>query len=359
MLIKKKKNLNKKINCFLKQNNRQINSLRQKELIALTKILDCLRKLDLRLEMFKKNSKDNEKKQKILKRDLDLFFKRANVFELSVTNSLFVKKFKVLFREIIKKYVSKSCFLRHGLLKPAGYPGDFFIMEAMYDNVARSHGIGRLFDEYFLRNPYVRAVRARKNTMRSFLRSFLYNNLRANVKILNLACGACREIRELFTENAPRINGVEFFFVDQDVQSLNYAKQKLSRLVDISAFHFVHSDVIDFLKHRTKKTSFLKYFDLIYSIGLADYLPDSILGLMLKYSCLRLKSGGIFLVAFKNTKVFTSTVSDWGADWNFIARSPADIKSLALKFLPTPSYCVNFTHDKYTKRIFWMAIKKK
>ena len=41
-----------------------------------------------------------------------------------------------------------------------------------------------------------------------------------------------------------------------------------------------------------------------------------------------LNKGGKFLLAHKNTKLYTFSISDWAADWYFIPRDKKDIFAL-------------------------------
>lgn len=286
---------------------------------------------------------------------LDKFFSKAEMLETIIKDELLIRQFKKYFRFLISRILLKSCLISRGYQKPLGYPGDYKIVESMYENKIMSSGFGAVLDEYFLKNEYVQAVRDRKDFMKKYLEKYI-NKRSDKVMILNLACGSCREIRELLnTDNTIlfKKNELIFTFLDQDKMAIDFSKSKISKLpIKIQSRYLI----MDFLSY-IKSESNSKY-NLIYSIGLADYLPDSILGLLFKFSFELLDSGGKIIVAHKNTKRFSSPISDWGADWKFIPRNRGDVIKLIKKYLNLhTNYKINFLKSN-SNFLFYVCIIK-
>jgi hypothetical protein len=97
--------------------------------------------------------------------------------------------------------------------------------------------------------------------------------------------------------------------------------------------------------------------DLIYSIGLVDYVPDSILGDMIKFCFELLNENGILIMAHKNIKVRKNIGSDWACDWNFYPRNENDVKSIVEKSLLEKRFKIKVIHER-TKHIFFIHIAK-
>lgn len=290
-----------------------------------------------------------------LKRILNKFFKYVSKIEKD-SNPEIIDKLKVFFRNKMKKYLFKSPFTKRGFLKPKGYPGDFFALEAMYNNETSANGIGKLFDRYYLDNDYVEAVRHRKNYLKKYLKDLIVKSPKDKIKILNLACGACREIREMFEEGFTTKKNLEFVFVDQDIQTLRFAEKKLKPFSKKYKFHYVQGHVLFALKENRFENSFGK-FDFVYSIGLADYLVDNVLGKMFVHGLQHLDNKGNFLIAHKNTRRYLAPAPDWICDWKFIPRDEKDIRSLTNKFLKKDSYSISFLYGK-NKLVFYFSLKK-
>ncbi len=258
---------------------------------------------------------------------LNSFFEKAELFENSICEKVLVRKIKRVFRKVFYDCISQSSYMRRGVLKPFGYPGDFEIVEAMYDNRPISKGLGFLFDLYFLDNNYVGAVRSRKEKMKQILKEALKK--KKDINILNLACGSSREIFEIFNEEPDSLSQIRnFVLLDQDKRALDFSKDRIGQFSNSSNFEYIENDVLAFLREYKKWIEKWGEFDLIYSIGLADYLPNSVLGPLANYGFQMLSPEGKFIIAHKNTKVFTSPISDWGADWKFLPRNENDVENL-------------------------------
>ncbi|MCM8774527.1 MAG: PilZ domain-containing protein, partial [Candidatus Omnitrophica bacterium] len=84
-----------------------------------------------------------------------------------------MQKVKELFRHLISTWAYKSVIMKRAFEKPRGYPGDYRMLEIIYDSKPISKNIGVYFDNYFLKNPYAVAVRIRKDRLREMLINFL------------------------------------------------------------------------------------------------------------------------------------------------------------------------------------------
>ena len=92
-------------------------------------------------------------------------------------------------RAILGRFLYQGWIFRRAFEKPRGYPGDYQIIEAAYNNVPLSGGLGRHLDRYCLDLPYTVAIRNRKDYMRDILFSFVNTSRQGALRILNLASG--------------------------------------------------------------------------------------------------------------------------------------------------------------------------
>lgn len=283
------------------------------------------------------------------------FFRKAEKFESQVGDEVLKKKIKRMFRFAIRPYLHQSVFMMHGLVKPRGYPGDREILEHMYDNVVRSKGVGLLFDKYFINNKYTKGVRYRKNKMRELLIKRIGEGMHSNLNILNLACGGCREIREILEiPSLSRRSKINFVLVDCDKETIGFVRKSIKRLNRKWNFEFYNNDVLKFLDECPNY-----YYDLIYSIGLADYLPNVVLGALIRKSFESLVISGCLVIAYKNTPVFLPTDVDWLCDWRFVVRSRSDVETLVYNYLETHRDCYKLTFFSVDKIIFFCKIIRK
>jgi hypothetical protein len=285
--------------------------------------------------------------------------KKAEVLESEIIQKNILKKIKNMFREQIKDFINKSLLIDRGLTKPFGHPGDFQLIEMFYDNISESKGVGLGGDRYMLKeDSYVEVVRIRKNMMRNNLTAFIKNSSKDSINIMNLGCGSCREIREMLQDGKIAGKQINFTLIDWDQKALDFS---LSALRDYENYNikFIpqREDVSGFYRNPGKYKQIFGNQDLIYSIGLADYIPDLILGGIIKCCFDLLNDKGVLMIAHKNVKVHKSLASDWFCDWNFYPRNENDVKSIINEVLTEGKFAVKTFHEK-TRHIFFIAVSK-
>jgi SAM-dependent methyltransferase len=62
-------------------------------------------------------------------------------------------------------------------------------------------------------------------------------------------------------------------------------------------------------------------FDMIYSIGIADYLEDRMLNKIFKDCYKKLKKGGKIVIAYKDKDRHKPIALNWYGDWSFVPRN--------------------------------------
>jgi len=253
---------------------------------------------------------------------------KGKQLEHTIGHKVTIKKIKEVFRTLVGNWAYKGIIVKRGFEKPRGYPGDYKILEWIYDNVPLSKGPGLYYDTHFLDNEYAAAVRNRKDKMKEILANFVErSNLKA-IRILNIACGSCRELKQLFTDkNFKPTQKIEFNLVDQDEEALGFCKGFLKNSPRI-AFNFLQQNVFDYIKNGNKYSEILGKQDLVYSIGLTDYLPDRVLKSLLLFFFNLLEPGGQLIIAHKDIDKCNSAIPDWFCDWTFYPRNENDLLNL-------------------------------
>lgn len=273
---------------------------------------------------------------------------RGHALALSIDNSKLVSSIKEGFRELIKPWMLKSLIMKRALEKPRGYPGDYQMLEYIYDNKPISTDIGYYFDKGFLDSDLVRSVVNRKNMTKEHIKSMI--KAKHGLKILNLASGSCREIRELLKENNTK-NGFSLTCLDQDEEAIEFSSKTLKSLTDVI---FIKEDILSVTKDENK--GLLSDKDLIYSIGLIDYLPDRVLKKIIKSLFDALKPGAVLLLSHKDHGVYTPMQEDWLSDWKFVPRDEKKMVSL-LNDIGIENERIEIFREP-TQIIFFMKIKK-
>lgn len=231
------------------------------------------------------------------------------------------------FRYLVGAWAYKSPVMKRAFEKPRGYPGDYLMLETVYNNRPSVKGVGLYFDRYFLSNPYAVAVRHRKDRLREILETEIRQSKLEVMKIFDIACGSCREIKELPFELFQN-KEVIFTCLDWDEEALEFSKQALVDFSKNAKFKFAKEDIMNIIKDANRMNSYGKQ-DLVYSIGLIDYLPDRILKLFIKSFYGILQKGGKLILTHKNKdKTFSPLPPAWFCDWKFVPRNKEEVVKL-------------------------------
>lgn len=242
-------------------------------------------------------------------------------FEEGVHDPLALKQAQVYFREKTHPILSKSYIINRCRTWPQGQQGDFMTLELAYKNMPMSDGIGYYLDKYTQATTLGVGVRERIVKMRSLLKEELVS--RGNPKVLDVACGSCREVFEL----APEIkaSGAKFTCVDLDPAALEFALDRFA----YAGLGEEHTELIQYnalrmFDNETAQTEFGMQ-DVIYSIGFFDYLPDDFLVKMLSSLYMLLNPGGKLIASFKDADHYRPELCHWLVDWDgFLQRTEKD-----------------------------------
>ena len=273
-------------------------------------------------------SESVEKRLATLNNDL---FLKGYVLE-KIVDKMGMKKIKQLFREITGSWWYQSPIVKMAYERPRGYPGDYELFEIVYNGkpLAKENTIGFYFDKYFLNNTYSQAVRTRKNKMKNILQDLVENSDSRRLRLLNVACGPCREIRELLSD--PYLTSraqLCFTGLDNDEGALKHSKSALDNLPSNIALRFLNENVLD-LSRDSKYHDLIGKQDVIYLLGLTEYLPERIFKKLMYFLSTLLNDKGLLVITYKDKEIpLPSLPPDWVCDWAFIKRSKDDLINAA------------------------------
>jgi len=242
-------------------------------------------------------------------------------------------KIKEIFRQTIGCWIYQSELMSHALKKPRGYPGDYKMIEIVYNNKLISKKIGQCIDRYFLEDAYAVAIRNRKKWMGKILKEQI-NKLKINetLKVMNAACGSSREIKELFEKKMQCKGKVIFSLIDHDKEALDYSKDSLMKVKPKWAeLDLIEENILRLRPGNEKYVNKFTGYNVLYSIGLADYLPDKILLIFYEFCKKVIANDGCFVIAHKDKDRYKPIPHSWYADWNFIPRNEPEFMELTRK----------------------------
>ncbi len=283
----------------------------------------------------------------------DSILKICAQFEQEVKDETVVKATRSYFRKRTHTILSKSYFLNRARTWPQGYQGDYKTIEVIYRNTPMSDGLGYYFDKYALSSTLAEAVRGRVEHLTQLLREELGH--RQNPRVLDIACGSCREVTMLVPEI--KKSKAQFTCIDLDGDALDFSVNRLA-----------HADLAPEQIKMTKYNA-LRMFDLdiakaefgpqdvIYSVGYFDYLPDDFLVKLLRSLYALLNPGGKLIAAFKDAERYKSEEHHWIGDWDgFLQRTEKDFERI-LSEAGIPATAMTMTRDRTGVIVFYSATK--
>ncbi len=227
--------------------------------------------------------------------------------------------------KILAEHVNDSPFLDRCLSKPLGYAGDFQMMNYIYDNdvfEARSN-MGKLLNYLSFISPSSNAVKNRSKIIQGLLLQRIIGQ--GEIAVASIACGPAREVAGTIKllshiSNQARIN---WTLLDQDSQALDYARSHTPSHPNIVT-NWVKGSVVDIIR----KSITLDPQDIIYSLGLFDYLNDRVATLLLKRLYAALKPGGALLIGNFSYRHPDFSLLESLTEWHLIFRTEEDLLRL-------------------------------
>lgn len=216
----------------------------------------------------------------------------------------------------------------HGSRWPRGYRGDAELMDMFYGTgetgkkLASVGPRGRHIQEVLFDRPSPRASRGRKQRIAQAIDMLAYApqeaGKRDGLNILSIACGHLREAERCHALADGRV--ARFVALDQDRESLATVARSYGHL----GVEIVNDSIGAIFKHRIQGG-----FDLIYSLGLYDYLNADTARALTRAAFEMLRPSGRLLIAN-----FTPTMVDAGImeafmDWHLVYRNAEDMADMA------------------------------
>lgn len=235
-----------------------------------------------------------------------------------------LREVQARFRDEIAHWFDQSWFMHRAKTKPRGYPGDFEMLTAIYEGLPKSSGFGELLDRYFLKSDLAKAVCSRLDAVQKFLiRETLQRA--EKISILNVASGPGREYSSGFRAGS---HSVALKCVDTDADALQYLREhidpEMESSVDVTCYRY---NALRMASSKANRDQFGES-DIIYSVGLCDYIPDRHMIKILQGWRESVSRNGIVYVAFKDARRYVAAEYQWHVDWHFFERTESDCREL-------------------------------
>lgn len=264
-----------------------------------------------------------------------------------------LKDLQVDFRNRTHGLVSKSHLYNHARTWPLGYPGDYRMIESVYRNIPLSSGLGLLLDQYFLTTTLAHAVRERKARMGELLETEL--SARTGLRVLNIGCGPSREIVELSA--LIHSSNAVVTCVDADNTALEFAAERMQYTPAVDQVRFRRYNALRMVNAERNRKQFGEQ-DIVYTIGLLDYLEDDVLVRMLGALYNLLRPEGKLIAVFKDGERYETADYHWMADWDAFLQRTASHSRKLFAAAGIPDLNIEISRDRSGVMIFYVVTKQ-
>lgn len=210
---------------------------------------------------------------------------------------------------------------RHSAEQPRGYAGDAYLLDLIYDHKSVNQAllptlspIAVATNVVVMHSLEADAVRWRKKFIAMELNKLARSQ--RNARVLSVASGHARELHDLSDFARSSLDSV--VVLDQDALSIEQCVRSHGELVTPLQCE---------ISHLIRGSQKLKAkFDLVYSLGLFDYLDDWVASLLLKRLTRKVVVGG--QVIYANFAAFPTNVGfmETAMRWNLIYRTETDMR---------------------------------
>jgi len=312
------------------------------------------------LQEIEKRCSDPEKNPDRLLNDITMaisdVLRACENFEREVQDKDIIRDARVRFHGKTNAILSKSYCINRARTWPQGYQGDYKTLEIIYKNMPLSENIGYFLDLYSLNLSLSIGVRNRIKKLEEILRDEI--SVRKLPSVLNIACGSCREIFSL----APDIEktGAKVTCIDLDNDALSFAANRLS----YTSISPLSSNQVTLRKYNALRMfddelnmmEFGKQ-DIIYSVGLFDYVNDDFFVRLLGTLYRLLNPGGKLIAVLPDAEQYRSQDYHWIVDWDgLLQRSKKDYDNLLCR-AGIPESALTATREESGVFIFYIATK--
>jgi hypothetical protein len=220
------------------------------------------------------------------------------------------------FREIIKTILNLSTLIGHAFVKPYGYPGDFILIDKIYNFYVNEDSRYKKWDILFHKQPATNAVRNRKDFFIEYCRNLVLE--KKNPKVLILGSGPASDIYEFLTRYSGD-NNISFDLIDFDQAAIDFSMKKNAKF----------NGQISYNRINALRFNSYKLYDLIWSAGLCDYFKDKHFTFLIRKYINCLSEDGEMVISNFSTKNPSKKLMEVVLNWYLNSRTESDLFRIA------------------------------
>lgn len=238
------------------------------------------------------------------------------------------------FRKAMWDIILTNDFFARSNIKPRGYAGDSEMMLMLYDRTYKGNSLfSRLVFRYGVEVPAAQSVRNRRILIPKIINQIASGEKieeHGKFKVMSVACGPAYELQDLFI-TSDDTDKLSFTLLDQDTEALAEASEKVQFIEKnlgkkINAV-YLNESVRTMIKTPNLHEKWGK-FNLIYSMGLFDYLTPPVAKVVIEKIYSLLEPGGTLLIGNYHVINSSKCFMDYWLDWVLYYRTEDEFTEL-------------------------------
>ncbi|MBV9904991.1 MAG: hypothetical protein JO346_10480 [Alphaproteobacteria bacterium] len=259
---------------------------------------------------------------------------------------------------VLTPELRKGAIWDRSYAKPLGYPGDFEIMNQVYD----WERIGKDAYEMLMHRvglEVAECIRTRMEVVRAHIADVVRERGHdRSARITSLGSGPAREVEGYLTSHTAGGHRAEFSLIDQEEVALYYAHEKTYPYVlnsdgriKVQGYNLSFTDIL----RGTEGLAGLPPQDLCYSVGLLDYLTDHRCKALVKRLYDLLLPGGLLIIGNMNDCSLSNYwPMEYITDWTLYYRGDAEMVAWAKGLNAAKAW----TETERTGRVRMLFVRK-
>jgi extracellular factor (EF) 3-hydroxypalmitic acid methyl ester biosynthesis protein len=222
----------------------------------------------------------------------------------------------ICFREKIKTILNDKTLIGHGYIKPYGYPGDFTLIDKIYQFAINKDPRYKNWDIFFQNQPAANAVRNRKDFFIEYCKKLALR--KENAKVLILGSGPATDVHEFLTKYVD-CKSMSFDLIDFDQSAIDFSREKNKMFNGQISYHRINA----------LRFNSYKLYDLIWSAGLFDYFKDKHFTFLIRKYINCMTDDGEMVISNFSTRNPTKRLMEVLSDWYLNLRTESDLFRIA------------------------------
>jgi extracellular factor (EF) 3-hydroxypalmitic acid methyl ester biosynthesis protein len=236
----------------------------------------------------------------------------------------------------------RSPWMHRALHKPLGYPGDYEIMNGLYERLFEGSNLfAKALNLAMVSTTAALGVRSRKDMLRAELSRLLDARGPGDepFRILSVAAGPAQEVYELLRDRTSLPRPVEVVLFDQDKGALTHAYGRLKRLLQRKwpegvSIVYLHDSIRRLLRDAGIFKRF-DDFDAIFCCGLFDYLQLPTAVALCRNLFAKLAPSGTLYIGNVVPTLPTRWIMEFHLNWYLIYRTRSELADLGHVAMPS------------------------